>query len=151
MSRPQAAPTQSAKGKEIAPSPAECFSLLYDHTEILTATAFNIIEQYEVLNAKTISIIPAGLLENNWAEENDTAEQIVAIGHQVGLEKYQAMLKGEKAPVVEEDQVVFAAAVFGAGNEEEDKVVTWGGAVRKLVRHTKKAWKVLPASVLAEA
>ncbi len=143
LSRPAQPHTQTVKGKERATSPADCFALLYSQSKELISHANRIVEKFEKANEKTIAIVTPGLLKNDWARDNETAETLLAVGHRVGLERFEAVLKGESAPVVEEDDVMFAEAIYGEEAENDEKRITWGKSVKKHERATRKTWKAL--------
>ncbi len=111
------------------------------------------VEKFEKANEKTMAIVTPELLKNDWAEKNETAEYLLAIGHQVGLEKFKAMLKGERVPAIEEDDVVYAQVteVIYGEVEDDEKRNTWGKSVKKHAKATEKIWKALPQPPIAAA
>jgi hypothetical protein len=75
-------------------------------------------------------------MNNDWEEENDTAEKVIAAGCMAGLQKYHALATGEDEPEIDEDMVVFVEAIYK--QEIEIEGVGWGRMARKQTKAVKK-------------
>jgi hypothetical protein len=140
MQPPQSDPKQE-KGNDYS-----YFANLYERSKSLTAKSFNIVAMFENANSKTLKIESAGLMNNDWGEENETAVKLLSIGHSVGLEKFKASLMGEAVPEVDADSTLFAEAIYKP--EEEILSMGWGKMAKKTMKVEKKLVKILPAEIV---
>ncbi|KAE8452831.1 hypothetical protein EG329_013103 [Mollisiaceae sp. DMI_Dod_QoI] len=109
-----------------------CFVTLFDHSQSLINNAFEIISRFETANEKTENLEIAELLDNEWELENGTAARVLAVGHNVGLEKYQALLQGAGEPVMDEDTEIFAELIYGADVRDTSAFeYGWGKVAKK--------------------
>jgi hypothetical protein len=122
------------------------FANLYKRSKSLTAKSFNIVAMFEIANSKTLKIESAGLMNNDWGEENETAAKLLSIGHSVGLEKFEASLMGEAVPKVDVDSTLFAEAIYKP--EEEILSMGWGKMIKKTMKVEKKLVKILPMEIV---
>jgi hypothetical protein len=76
------------------------------------------------------------MMSNDWEEENDTAEKVIAVGRMAGLQKYEALTMGEEEPEIDDDLVVFAEAIYK--QEVEIGGVGWGRMAKKQMKAVKK-------------
>ena len=139
MQPPQSDPKQE-KGHDYS-----YFANLYEKSKSLTAKSFNIVAMFEYANSKTLKIESAGLMNNNWSEENETAAKLLSIGHSVGLEKFEASLIGEAVPEVDADSTLFAEAIYKP--EEEILSIGWGKMAKKMMKVEKKLVKILHVEI----
>jgi hypothetical protein len=98
--------------------------------------ARNVIEKFEKGNEKTVKINVAGLMTDDWQEENSTAERVLAAGRIAGLQKYEALAEGAGEAEIEEDMVHFAEAIYKP--EQEIPGPGWGRMARKQEKAFKK-------------
>jgi hypothetical protein len=87
------------------------------------------------------------LMTNDWEEENDTAEKVIAAGRIAGLQKYDALVGGAAEPEIDEDMVVFAEAIYN--RDQEMPGVGWGRMARKQEKAIKKLEKTFAREITA--
>jgi hypothetical protein len=75
-------------------------------------------------------------MNNDWEEENDTAEKVISVGHMAGLQKYHALATGKDEPEIDGDMVVFVEAIYKQAVEIGG--VGWGRMARKQTKAVKK-------------
>ncbi|KUJ18239.1 uncharacterized protein LY89DRAFT_781315 [Mollisia scopiformis] len=114
-SRPLPSPPQDSD----TPPEDLCFVTLFDHSQSLIDTARAIITSFETANEKTEKCEVAELLSSDWDDRLDSAAKVLAVGCNVGLEKYQALLQGAGKPVLEgEEEEVYLRALYGVDGEK---------------------------------
>lgn len=134
-------PPQGELGQGKPPVSDLYFSTLYKRSKNLTATARSIIGQFGNATEKTAKLeLAVGAVDRRWEAENGTVAELVAIGRTIGVKRAQAMLLGDEAPTVEEDERQFVQALFGDDGEAEG-VVSWGKLMKRQLRAGKKLYK----------
>jgi hypothetical protein len=103
---------------------------LFARSQSLVNNALSLIDTFTTANSKTENCEMTGLLDNEWEKEVSTAASVLAVGCNVGLEKYQALLQGAGQPVVEEDDEQFVSAIYGA-EEKTTFDYGWGKVAKK--------------------
>lgn len=129
-SRPRPAPSPS---KPSDPNDLR-FVTLFDRSQTLVNNALALITCFETANEKTEKCQVAELLDNEWEDETGAAARVLAIGCNVGLHKYQALLQGSGEPVVEEEDEVFVKMIYGGdenGKPEDGSEYGWGKVAKK--------------------
>ncbi len=144
-SRPTAQPSNKASRGKASASEIS-FSRLYERSKHITVKATDLVEAFEKANEKTTKIEMAGLINNAWEEENDTAEKVVAIGRIAGLQKYEALAAGVGEPEIDGDMVLYAQAVYKP--EEKMVGVGWGRTARTQEKAMKKLEKSFATEVM---
>lgn len=120
------------------------FGNLSGRTNSIITAAKAIITTFNSANEKTSKIETLGLLDNNWAEQDADIAELIAIGHNIGLEKYDAMLMGRAEPVIEEEsQAVYADLLFPPRGEVGGGGLEWGKVVRKQEKSARRLVKAL--------
>ncbi|KAF8863568.1 hypothetical protein BDZ45DRAFT_670165 [Acephala macrosclerotiorum] len=140
LSRPLPPPSKETPSQE-----GECFVTLFDRSQSLINSALSLVTHFESANSAAEHCQVPEIASNKWDEQNQTAAGVLAVGHNVNLEKYQALLQGGEEPGVDEDIEGFAAMICdGVGldkgeegkKESESKVdfnfeYGWGKVARK--------------------
>ena len=112
------------------------FANLYFRSRAMTADALEVVSRFEKANEITCAIETSAFMDNDWGEDNETAAKVLAIGHQVGMDRVEALLAGEAAPDVEPADAVFANAIYAS--VEDAGSAGWGQMARKLLKVQKK-------------
>jgi hypothetical protein len=95
----------------------------------------------------TSEIELAGLLDNDWGDEDEEAAKLLGIGCEVGIQKYQCLLMASAAPTFDEDVTAMADMIYQ--KDDEQGFNAWGRIAKKQERSAKKLLKsfVLPEVV----
>lgn len=142
-SRPTAPPSDATRGKISASETS--FAIMYERSKHIIARAFEIIENFETANEKTVKIELGKLMTNAWEHENDTAENVISAGHIAGLQKYESLAEGAGEPEIDGDLVVYVGAIY----KQEIHAVGWGRMARKQEKALKKVDKNLAMEIIA--
>lgn len=113
------------------------FVTLFGRSKSLIDNALSLIDVFTTANAKTENCEVADLLNNEWEGEVEAAASVLAVGCNVGLEKYQALLQGAGHPIVEEEDEQFVSAIYGAEKEGTFEY-GWGKIAKKEEKAAKK-------------
>ncbi|TVY49625.1 hypothetical protein LOCC1_G000346 [Lachnellula occidentalis] len=144
-SRPRPPPAKDAtQGKE---SSDLAFVSLYKQSKNLSAAAKDIIEKFEIANQLTSDFEIAGLLDNNWGDEDGEAVTLLGVGCDVGIHKYQSLLNASAEPPTFNEEVTPMAEMMYK-NDESLASTAWGRIVKKQERYAKKVLKSLPREVV---
>jgi hypothetical protein len=154
VSRPAAPPAKDVQHNQGAASTSNTiiFASLYERSQKLGEVALEVIEKFEQANEKALKIEATELMDNNWGEDIKWYEEILGIGHQVGLEKYQCVLTASSPPPTvaddeEAEQLNEFAKVFYQVDEGGPKA-KWGRMARKSEKVVKKMVKIFPVEVV---
>jgi hypothetical protein len=85
-------------------------------------------------------------MTNDWEQENDTAEKVIAAGRIAGLQKHHALAEGAGEPEIDEDVIVFAKAIYKPGQEIPG--VGWGRMAGKQEKAIKKLDKSFAREIM---
>jgi hypothetical protein len=119
--------------------------VLYERSKQITANAFNLIDNFEKANEKTVKIELMDLVVNDWEQENNTAEEVIEAGRIAGLQKYEALAEGAGEPEIDENIAVYAEAIY----KQEIPGVGWGRMARKQDKAFKKVDKNFAKEIMA--
>ncbi|KAH7407558.1 hypothetical protein BKA64DRAFT_666876 [Cadophora sp. MPI-SDFR-AT-0126] len=119
------------------------FATLFDRSREIIFGAKHIVENFKNACHKTSSLKMSQFTENNWENKNVQTAQILAIGHKVGLDKYEIMLMGLSGTDIEEEDSVSADLIYP--NIEGNVNIPWGGIANK---GEKVMRKLLKATVM---
>ncbi|CZT08753.1 uncharacterized protein RCO7_03448 [Rhynchosporium graminicola] len=139
-------PTANGGSKAKGLSKDISFATLFDRSLEIIDGAKLIIEKFEMAREKTNKIEIARLMDNNWSEENDDIAKILATGHMVGLEKYEAMLMGSGEPDIEEEDLELTGLFYP--DTEVNTYIPWGGMARKGEKAMRKLLKAIVTEVV---
>ncbi|PVH84602.1 hypothetical protein DL98DRAFT_569106 [Cadophora sp. DSE1049] len=117
------------------------FATLFDRSQEIMEGAKLIVEKFENSCQKTSRVKTSHLTENGWENENVQVAQILAIGHKVGLDKYETMLMGSSGPDIEEEDSVSVNLIYP--NTEGNVTIPWGGIAKKGEKTMRKLLKVI--------
>lgn len=78
-------------------------------------------------------------MDNNWGDEDDQVAKILAVGHEVMLNKYEAMLQGYEEPIVEGENVEYVGMLYKPNGE--DKSMPWGKIAKKQEKSARKLYR----------
>lgn len=110
---------------------------MFARSQSLIENALSLISTFTTANTKVENCQVAELLDNEWEKEVGAAASVLAVGCNVGLEKYQALLQGSGQPVVEEDDGDFVTAIYGT-EEKGAFEYGWGKVAKKTEKAAKK-------------
>lgn len=133
MSRPLPPPSPSNSPDQEDTS----FVTLFGRSKSLINNALALINTFTTANAKTENCEVADLLTNEWEGEVGAAASVLAVGCNVGLEKYQALLQGAGHPIVEEEDEEFVSAIYGT-EEKGAFEYGWGKIAKKEEKAARK-------------
>lgn len=124
-----------ARSKDIS------FATLFDRSQEMIEDAKLIVEKFDNACQKTSRVKTLQLADNDWEHENVQTAQILAIGHQVGLDKYEAMLTGSSGPDIDEEDSVSASLIYP--ENEGNMTVPWGTIAKKSEKTMRKFLKAI--------
>lgn len=124
-----------ARSKDIS------FATIFDRSQEIIAGAKLIVEKFDNACQKTSRVKTLKLADNDWEHENVQTAQILAIGHQVGLDKYETMLTGSSGPDIEEEDSVSANLIYP--ETEGNMTIPWGGIAKKSEKTMRKLLKAI--------
>jgi hypothetical protein len=134
----------SGPGESECP-PARDFVLLHAKSKEITATAFALVAKFEDVAKRVGELDTKALLENNWAEEDDTFAGILADGLRVSVDRYRRMLHARKEAVLEGDDRDAEQLLLDKGKARVK------GAWGKMARKQEKAFGKLIETVEGDA
>ncbi|KAH7356852.1 hypothetical protein BKA65DRAFT_592402 [Rhexocercosporidium sp. MPI-PUGE-AT-0058] len=122
-------PTATGESQANGLSKDISFAILFDRSQRLIEDAKLVIEKFETARQKTAKVETTRFMDNHWSEESERTADILAIGHKVGLERYEAMLMGSSEPDIEEEDSVYADLFYQEAGGA--KFIPWGGIAKK--------------------
>ncbi|PBP20468.1 hypothetical protein BUE80_DR008803 [Diplocarpon rosae] len=143
-SRP--APPADYDAKDRIRSESFSFATVFYRSHDVVASAKQVLESFESASEKLSMIDTSGLMDNNWGEQYEQTAEILALGHKVGLGKYDAMLVGADEPVLEEEDSIFVDTIYKP--TEKSPSLTWGRIVKKQEKFVRKLVKALAVDVV---
>ncbi|KAK0107308.1 hypothetical protein ONS95_004004 [Cadophora gregata] len=117
------------------------FATLFERSQEIIQDAKLIVEKFDNARRKTSGIKTSQLTDNNWEDETMQATHILAIGHKIGLDKYETMLMGSSGPDIEEEDSVSANLIYP--NTDGNVSVPWGGIAKKGEKTMRKLLKAI--------
>lgn len=87
----------------------------------------------------TSEIELSGLLDNDWGDEDKEAAKLLAIGCEVGIQKYQCLLTAAAAPTFDEEVTALADKIYK--KDDGQGFNAWGKIAKKQERLAKKLLK----------
>ncbi|KAH6722174.1 hypothetical protein BKA61DRAFT_650752 [Leptodontidium sp. MPI-SDFR-AT-0119] len=140
-------PTANGKSQAKGLSKDISFAMLFDRSQRTIEDAKLIIEKYETAREKTSMVETARFRDNKWDEENERTAEILAAGHKIGLEKYNAMLMGSSGPDIEDDDSIAADLIYPEA-EGGNTSTPWGGIAKKGEKTMRKLVKAIVMEVI---
>ncbi|KAI1003347.1 hypothetical protein K3495_g4865 [Podosphaera aphanis] len=133
LSRPSCPPENTDEGFT--------FASLYSRTQELIVRAQSAITYFEIADREIKNKDPQSLLANiRWEEQILEVNELLKLGHQIGIKKYNSMVKGrtEEQDINNLDHVEIERIY---SPEEANEGVSWGILARKQMKALKKAFK----------
>ncbi|RKF84073.1 hypothetical protein GcM3_002004 [Golovinomyces cichoracearum] len=135
------------------------FSSLLPHYQDLISKAHRAVELFESVDQEIATIKAKNSLINfKWDQEVIEAENLLKLGRQVGIERYNAMIQGDKMMKINVDNKTFSPSSSSSSKiskqalvdqllYQPDKILsnsdtTWGTVAQKQLRALKKLAKV---------
>lgn len=109
------------------------FASMYSKSKELTAEALGLVARFDQVAQRVAELKPTGLMENEWAEEDSTAADLLAIGKRVGMNRYQSSLMASKEPPMDTDATQAAGFLY-----QGKRPGIWGKIARKQEKATRK-------------
>lgn len=107
----------------------------------MIASAKRLAGSFDEVGAATAAIDMSGLVDNNWGEQNDAAAGMLALGHRVYWDRYEAMLTGTTGLSLEEEEDDTFKEIYKP--IEGDSSMPWGKIMKKQEKSSKKLYKSL--------
>ncbi|RKF80710.1 hypothetical protein GcC1_033002 [Golovinomyces cichoracearum] len=135
------------------------FSSLLPHYQDLISKAHRAVELFESVDQEIAAMKAKNSLINfKWDQEVIEAENLLKLGRQVGIERYNAMIQGDKMMKINVDNKIFSPSSSSSSKISKQDLVdqllyqsdnilsncdtTWGTVAQKQLRALKKLAKV---------
>ncbi|TQS37219.1 hypothetical protein Golomagni_02318 [Golovinomyces magnicellulatus] len=134
------------------------FSSLFTHYQDLISKAHQAVELFESVDQKKATTEARNSLMNlKWDREVIEAENLLKLGRQVGIERYNAMIQGDKMMKINVDktfspsssstsevskQALVDQLLYHSDKSLSSSDITWGTIAQKQLRALKKLAKV---------
>jgi hypothetical protein len=109
---------------------------MYSKSKELTAEALGLVARFDQVAQRVAELKPTGLMENEWAAEDGTAADLLAIGKRVGMNRYQSSLMASKEPPMDPDATQAAGFLYQGKGAQLPSI--WGKIARKQEKATRK-------------